>query len=47
MLVILDSNILIADFYLKKPNSQLLRKFGRVVLPELCVMKCKISIKND
>lgn len=35
MIVIIDSNILIADFYLKKTNSQLLRRFGQVVLPEI------------
>lgn len=35
MLIVLDSNILIKDFYMRKANMQLLRKFGKVVIPEI------------
>ena len=35
MLIILDSNILIKDFYMRKANMQLLRKFGKVIIPEI------------
>lgn len=35
MLIVLDSNILIKDFYMRKANMQLLRKFGKVIIPEI------------